>query len=83
MTLTLAGANFELEDLLQIYDEGQLQALLGETPDIASLLVSFDTNDLDALLQGPDFDPVAAGDQPRLDEKKLVTCPECGTEFKP
>ena len=36
----------------------------------------------DTLLQ-PDFQPVGAGEQSRLDEKKLATCPECGTEFKP
>jgi hypothetical protein len=80
-SLTLAGANFDLEDLLQIYDEEQLQALLSGAPDTATLLVSLDASDLDALLKGPDFDPVAAGDQPRLDEKVPITCPACGHEF--
>ena len=29
----------------------------------------------------PDFTPVPEDEQPRLDEKKPVTCPECGHEF--
>ena len=29
----------------------------------------------------PDFDPVGEDEQPRLDEKKPVTCPECGHVF--
>ena len=31
----------------------------------------------------PDFEPVDMSEQPRLDEKKRVTCPECGHEFAP
>lgn len=81
--LTLLGGDLGLEDLLQIYDEEQLQALLSDTPDTASLLVSFDAPDLEALLQGPNFDPVGAGDQPRLDKKAPITCPACGHEFRP
>ena len=29
----------------------------------------------------PDFQPVGIDEQPRLDEKKPVQCPECGNEF--
>ena len=29
----------------------------------------------------PDFKPVGIDEQPRLDEKKPVQCPECGHEF--
>jgi hypothetical protein len=29
----------------------------------------------------PDFSPVGPGDQPRLDRRRPVTCPECGYEF--
>jgi len=29
----------------------------------------------------PDFEPVDQSEQPRLDEKKLITCPHCGEEF--
>lgn len=31
----------------------------------------------------PDFEPVDMSEQPRLDEKKRVTCPNCGEEFAP
>lgn len=31
----------------------------------------------------PDFQPVDESEQPRLDQKKPVTCPECGHEFTP
>jgi hypothetical protein len=81
--LTLAGGGFAVEDVLRIYDEEQLQALLRDVPDATALLVGLDGADLDALLQGPSFDAVAAGDQPRLDEKKAVTCPKCGEQFRP
>jgi hypothetical protein len=81
--LTLLGGGLGIEDVLQIWNEEGLQRILREIPDAGALLASLNSTDLDALLKGPDFDPVAAGDQPRLDEKKLVTCPECGTEFKP
>lgn len=31
----------------------------------------------------PDFQPVDESEQPRLDQKKPVICPECGHEFVP
>ena len=31
----------------------------------------------------PDFEPVDESEQPRLDQKSPVTCPECGHEFIP
>ncbi len=31
----------------------------------------------------PDFAPVPEDEQPRLDQKKPTTCPECGHEFVP
>ena len=31
----------------------------------------------------PDFQPVGVDEQGRLDQKKPVTCPECGHEFTP
>ncbi len=31
----------------------------------------------------PDFEPVGADEQPRLDLKKAVTCPNCGHAFTP
>jgi ParB-like chromosome segregation protein Spo0J len=34
-------------------------------------------------LSGPNFLPVSEEEQPRLDEKTKVKCPECGCEFTP
>jgi hypothetical protein len=33
------------------------------------------------LAQIPDFQPVDGSEQPRLDQKKPITCPECGALF--
>jgi len=81
--LTLLGGGLSTEDLLQIWDEEGLQRVLAEAPDAGALLASLDAADVDALLTGPDFEPVSEDEQSRLDEKKLVTCPECGKEFRP
>jgi hypothetical protein len=80
--LVLAGGNLALEDTLQVWNEEALLALLRDAPDTAELLVSFDSDALDALLSGPAFEAVGAEDQPRLDEKATITCPECGNEFR-
>lgn len=61
----------------------KLEALLGD--------VKTNSEALDAMLRGlmeeeeevPDFAPVDASEQSRLDEKAKVTCPECGHEFTP
>ncbi len=37
----------------------------------------------DALLNPPNFQPVGAETQPRLDRKSPITCPHCGQEFVP
>ena len=81
--LTLLGGDLGFADLLQIWDEPGLQAVLTEVPDAGELLASLDSDDVAALLSGPDFEPVDEGEQSRLDEKKQVTCPECGHEFRP
>lgn len=81
--LTLLGGDLGFTDLLAIWDEEALEKVLAEVPDAGALLVSLNSQDLDALLNGPDFEPAGADEQSRLDEKKLVTCPECGHEFRP
>jgi len=81
--LTLGGSGLGAEDLLRLFDETALEALLRDAPDASDLLVSLDTGDVDALLQGPSYEPVSAEEQSRLDEKKMVTCPDCGKEFRP
>lgn len=46
-----------------------------------------DANNLKELIvssdETPDFQPVGIDEQGRLDQKKPVTCPECGHEFTP
>jgi len=81
--LTLGGSGFGFEDLVQLFDEAALQKVLGEIPDASELLVSLGSADIDALLAGPDFQPAAAEDQPRLDQRAEVECPECGHTFRP
>jgi len=80
--LTLLGGNLKIEDVLGIWDEEALRQILEDAPDAGALLASMDGDDLDSLLGGPSFDPVGEGDQPRLDEKAMITCPECGHEFR-
>ena len=44
----------------------------------------FSEQDLElAAVMVPDFEPVDESEQPRLDQKAPVVCPECGHEFVP
>ncbi|MCH9647748.1 MAG: hypothetical protein K0U98_05875 [Deltaproteobacteria bacterium] len=81
--LTLLGGGLGFTDLTAIWQEEGLQGVLEQIPDAGELLTTLDSTQVDALLQGPDFDPVAGDEQSRLDEKKTVECPECGHEFEP
>lgn len=61
----------------------QLLADMSAGLDLSSM---FRQDELDALLaelQVPDFQPVDASEQPRLDQKKPIVCPHCGEEFQP
>ena len=81
--LGLLGGPLGFTDLIAIWDEQGLQKILADVPDADELLASLDSEDVAALLGGPDFDPAPAEDQSRLDEKKQVTCPQCGHHFTP
>lgn len=81
--LTLLGGNLGFSDVMAIWDEGALQNVLTSVPDAGELLASLDAQDVHALLEGPEFEPVEPEAQSRLDRKKPVTCPECGHEFVP
>ncbi|MEM8998579.1 MAG: hypothetical protein AAGF23_27585, partial [Acidobacteriota bacterium] len=81
--LTMLGGDLEFTDILTIWDEQGLQHVLKEAPDAGDYLATLAGDDLDALLDGPDFEPVSADEQSRLDEKKHATCPECGHTFRP
>ena len=81
--LTLLGGDLDFTDMLAMWDETGLRRVLEETPNAAQHLTSVDSVDVDTLMIGPDFEPVGADEQSRLDEKKQVTCPECGHCFRP
>jgi ParB-like chromosome segregation protein Spo0J len=70
------------------WNEPELVALLQDlaAEDEALLEVTgYDGDDLEQLLfeLNPHFEPVGIEDQPRLDQKKPITCPHCGQEFVP
>lgn len=77
------GGDLGIEEMLGMWDEQGLQRVLADAPDAGDLLASLSSADVGALLRGPDFAPVAAEEQPRLDQKKALTCPHCGEEFRP
>ena len=63
------------------WDTEQLLADLNAGVDLSGM---FRDDELDELLERvPDFEPVGASEQPRLDQKKPITCPHCGEEFTP
>jgi hypothetical protein len=45
--------------------------------------LGFDTDELQKLLDVPDFEPATEDDQGKLDEldPKWIACPHCGKEF--
>ena len=60
---------------------------LGNEFDLEHLVeLGFTDRDLELgglSMDAPTFEPSTAEDQPRLDEKKKVTCPKCKHEFHP
>ncbi|MDA1095620.1 MAG: hypothetical protein O3A25_20530 [Acidobacteria bacterium] len=59
-----------------------------DTDALADLLAAITSEDaaltsMLAALAVPDFSPVGLDEQGKLDEKKQVTCPECGHDFAP
>ena len=79
----LGGGALGFTDLLAMWDEEGLKQTLRTEPKAGPMLTSLNTEELAALIDGPDFSPVPESDQGRLDRKKEVTCPECGHEFEP
>jgi len=64
-----------LADFLQVGDL--------DWPDVQGMvdLPDFDAEAFAEFNASPDFEPEAADEQPRLDKRTPVTCPECGHEF--
>ena len=61
--------------------EWDIEMLLAEIDDVEDY-TGFTLDEL-KMFEVPDFQPVGEDEQPRLDEKKKVNCPECGCEFTP
>lgn len=80
----LALATFDAITGMAETDAAKLDELLREVnTGEAALQEMLNQLATDAGIAPPDFAPVDMSEQPRLDQKKPVTCPHCGTEFVP
>lgn len=81
----LAIADNRASEVSLQWDDVQLAELLTEIKNEDETLLKaagFYEDELDALLNSiPDFTPVSVDEQPRLDQKKPIICPNCGHEF--
>lgn len=76
--------NIALNKITGDWDLPKLSELLVELDDGAFDMesIGYSNDELaDILGYVPDFQPGTEGDQGNLDQKKPVTCPECGHEF--
>lgn len=81
--IAYAIADNRTSDLATWDDPALAQVLkaLQEDPDIDVAVTGFISDEITALLKT--FAPTSIDDQPRLDEKSKIACPECGHEFTP
>lgn len=83
----LALATLDPIASMAAYDKAQLDALLREvnTGDAAlqTMLAELAQNNGIEYGDTPNFLPVGADEQGRLDQKAPVKCPHCGAEFQP
>jgi ParB-like chromosome segregation protein Spo0J len=65
------------------FDDEMLSLEVGELQDdgFDIRVIGFDPAELDAMLGGPDLDPVDVDEQPMPDDGSLVHCPACGHGF--
>ena len=82
--LTLAGLPAETID--KLWDEKGYDELVYSLDQGDEAPVSMSENALREIvyrlgMDVPDYQPVDESEQPRLDQKKPVTCPHCGEEF--
>lgn len=70
---------------MSVYDAELLEPILYDisTGEAALMAMVAELAEQEGIIP-PDFEPVPAADQPKLDRKKTkpVTCPECGHEFE-
>ena len=79
----LAYADNRVGQLSLEWDAEQVLADLNAGMDLSALWKQDEMDSLLADIQPPDFQPVDASEQPRLDQKSPMTCPHCGEEFVP
>ena len=77
----LAYADNRSSEMGLDWDASQILADLEAGVDLDGLFTDIEL--ADATFTVPDFQPVGEDEQPRLDQKKPVECPECGHEFVP
>jgi len=68
------------------WDTKQLEKVIADLkvlPDFEPTDTGFSLDELNDMFVIPTFEPVDKNEQPRLDQKKPVKCPNCGTEFVP
>ena len=65
------------------WDTEELFASMQNGMDLSSFWNEDELGELFAEFNVPNFEPVGADEQPRLDQKAPVTCPHCGEEFIP
>jgi len=79
----LAYADNRVGELDLSFDGAQIALDVADGLDLSAF---WRKDELDTLMADsvvPDFAPVDVSEQPRLDQKKPVTCPHCGVEFVP
>lgn len=57
------------------------KAMVADRPGLSEMMNRMKEKLADSFM--PDFEPVGADTQPRLDRKAPITCPHCGQEFEP
>ena len=63
------------------WDVEAIGADLADGLDLSGLWEGYELEEVGVIV--PDFGPVPEDEQPRLDQKAPVVCPECGHEFVP
>lgn len=79
----LAYADNRVGEISLDWDAEQVLADIDAGVDLSALFRQEELDSLLAGIQSPNFQPVDASEQPRLDQKAPLTCPHCGEEFIP
>jgi hypothetical protein len=77
----LAYADNRTSEVSMTWEPSVIADDIGAGVDLSDWFQPFELTDLGVT--PPNFGPVDMSEQPRLDEKRRVICPECGHEFSP